>query len=47
MARIFLQNIIEASKSFGDLPANWNSFDLENFSNTKKLWDYRILLSFE
>lgn len=37
MARIFLQNIIEESKRFGDLPANWNSFDLENFSKTKKL----------
>jgi len=41
MARIFLQNIIEESKRFGDLPANWNSFDLENFSNTKKLWGYQ------
>ena len=41
MARIFLQNIIEESKIFGDLPANWNSFDLENFSKTKKLWDYQ------
>lgn len=41
MARIFLQNIIEESKRFGDLPANWNSFDLENFSKTKKLWDYQ------
>ena len=41
MARIFLQNIIEESKRFGDLPVNWNSFDLENFSKTKKLWDYQ------
>jgi len=41
MARIFLQNIIEESKKFGDLPANWNSFDLEKFSKTKKLWDYQ------
>jgi len=41
MARIFLQNIIEESKRFGDLPANWNSFDLEKFSKTKKLWDYQ------
>ena len=41
MARIFLQNIIEESKRFGDLPANWNSFDLENFSKNKKLWDYQ------
>jgi len=38
MTRIFLQNMIEDLK-FGDLPANWNSFSLENFSNTKKLWD--------
>ena len=41
MARVFLQNIIEESKRFGDLPANWNSFDLEKFSKTKKLWDYQ------
>ncbi|HAJ33195.1 MAG TPA: restriction endonuclease subunit R [Candidatus Atribacteria bacterium] len=41
MARIFLQNIIEESKRFGDLPANWNSFGLEKFSKTKKLWDYQ------
>ena len=41
MARILLQNIIEESKRFGDLPANWNSFDLENFSKNKKLWDYQ------
>ena len=41
MTRVFLQNIIEESKRFGDLPANWNSFDLEKFSKTKKLWDYQ------
>ena len=41
MTRVFLQNIIEESKRFGDLPANWNSFDLENFSKNKKLWDYQ------
>ena len=41
MTRIYLQNIIEESKKFGDLPANWNSFDLENFSKNKKLWDYQ------
>lgn len=40
MTRIFLQNIIEDLR-FGDLSANWNSFDLENFSKTKKLWDYQ------
>ena len=41
MTKIFLQNIIEESKRFGDLPSNWNSFDLENFSKNKKLWDYQ------
>mgnify|MGYP001044243333 CR=1 FL=1 len=41
MARIFLQDIIEESTRFEDLPANWNSFDLENFSKSKKLWDYQ------
>ena len=41
MTRVFLQNIIEESKRFSDLPANWNSFDLEKFSKSKKLWDYQ------
>ncbi|MCK4241041.1 MAG: DEAD/DEAH box helicase family protein, partial [Candidatus Atribacteria bacterium] len=41
MTRIYLQNIIEESKRFDDLPANWNFFDLENFSKNKKLWDYQ------
>ena len=41
MTRVLLQNIIEESKRFGDLPANWNSFDLEKFSKNKKLWDYQ------
>jgi superfamily II DNA or RNA helicase len=41
MIRTYLQNIIEESKRFSDLPANWNSFDLENFSKNKKLWDYQ------
>jgi hypothetical protein len=40
MARIFLRDIIEDLR-FEDLPANWNSFDLESFSKTKKLWDYQ------
>ena len=40
MARVFLQDIIEDLR-FEDLPANWNSFDLENFSKSKKLWDYQ------
>ena len=41
MTRRYLQNTIEESKMFSDLPTNWNSFDLENFSKTKKLWDYQ------
>lgn len=40
MTRIILQNIIEDLR-FEDLPANWNSFDLESFSKSKKLWDYQ------
>ncbi|MFQ6118599.1 MAG: hypothetical protein ACE5KE_01790 [Methanosarcinales archaeon] len=40
MTRVFLQHIIEDLK-FEDLPANWNSFDLESFSKNKKLWDYQ------
>lgn len=38
--RVFLQDIIEDIK-FEDLPATWNSFDLESFSKTKKLWSYQ------
>lgn len=40
MVRVLLQDIIE-DLGFEDLPANWNSFDLESFSNSKKLWDYQ------
>ena len=40
MARIFLQNIIEDLR-FEDLPPEWNSFDLESFSKSKRLWDYQ------
>ncbi|MEA3432648.1 MAG: DEAD/DEAH box helicase family protein, partial [candidate division WOR-3 bacterium] len=40
MTRIFLQDIIEDSR-FEDLPPSWNSFDLESFSKSKKLWDYQ------
>jgi len=40
MARVFLQDIIEDLR-FEDLPANWNSFDLEAFSKSKRLWDYQ------
>ncbi len=41
MIRVFLQNIIEESTKFEDLPANWNSFEIESFSKNKKLWDYQ------
>jgi len=40
MARIFLQDIIE-DVSLEDSPPDWNSFDLEIFSQSKKLWDYQ------
>jgi len=40
MPRVLLQGIIEDLR-FEDLPANWNSFDLESFSKSKKLWDYK------
>ena len=40
MTRIFLQDIIEDLR-FEDLSPNWNSFDLESFSKSKKLWDYQ------
>ena len=40
MPRIFLQDILEDIR-FEDLPPNWNSFDLESFSKTKRLWDYQ------
>ena len=41
MQKVFLQDIIEDFK-FEDLSPTWNSFDLESFSKTKKLWDYQI-----
>ena len=37
---VFLRDLIEDLR-FEDLPANWNSFDLESFSKSKKLWDYQ------
>ncbi len=40
MTTIFLQNTIEDLR-FEDLPPSWNSFDLETFSKSKKLWDYQ------
>lgn len=41
MQGVFLQNIIKEGLRFEDLPHNWNSFDLESFSKSKKLWDYQ------
>jgi hypothetical protein len=40
MPRTFLKDMVEDLR-FEDLPTNWNSFNLENFSKTKKLWDYQ------
>jgi len=40
MVRVFLRDIIEDLK-FDDLPASWNSFNLESFSKSKRLWDYQ------
>lgn len=40
MARVFLQSMVE-DLSLDSLPPTWNSFDLESFSKTKKLWDYQ------
>jgi len=40
MPRTFLQEMIEDLR-FEDLPLNRNSFDLESFSKSKKLWDYQ------
>jgi superfamily II DNA or RNA helicase len=37
---VFLQDMISDIR-FENLPANWNSFDLEGFSKNKKLWDYQ------
>jgi len=41
MARVLLQGIIEDSRKFEDLPPSWNSFDLQTFSKSKRLWDYQ------
>jgi len=38
--RILLQDMIEDLR-FEDLPPAWNTFDLESFSNDKRLWDYQ------
>ncbi len=39
MPKIFLQDMIENLR-FEDLPSNWNSFDLENFS-TCAIWNQK------
>jgi len=38
--KILLQNMVDDLR-FEELPPTWNTFDLENFSNSKKLWDYQ------
>lgn len=40
MTRILLQDMIDGF-GFDDLPAIWNSFNLEAFSRNKNLWDYQ------
>jgi len=40
MTRVFLQDIIE-DISPSNLPYNWNSFDLKNFSRDKLLWKFQ------
>ncbi|MCM8808045.1 MAG: hypothetical protein NC926_08940 [Candidatus Omnitrophica bacterium] len=39
MPGILLQNMLEDTR-LKDLPVRWNTFDLENFSKTKKLEDF-------
>ncbi|MGB4458935.1 MAG: hypothetical protein WBI60_08185, partial [Defluviitoga tunisiensis] len=38
--RALLQDMIQ-DISFDDLPPSWNTFDIESFSKSKKLWDYQ------
>ncbi len=40
MVEVLLQKMIEDIK-FEDLPYNWQYFDLDSFSEDKKLWDYQ------
>ena len=40
MPRTLLSDMIERIE-FEKLPSNWNSLNLENFSNSKKLWSYQ------
>jgi hypothetical protein len=38
--RVLLQDMIQ-DISFDDLPPSWNTFDIESFSKSKRLWDYQ------
>jgi len=40
MSRVYLQEMLDDIR-FDSLPVNWNAFDIESFSRTKKLWDYQ------
>ncbi len=40
MTRLYLQEMVDNIR-FDDLPAEWNTFDLDAFSCTKTLWDYQ------
>ncbi len=40
MTRVLLQEMVKNIK-FEKLHSEWNSFDLENFSKNKELWDYQ------
>lgn len=40
MGEIILQSMIN-DINYSNLPYNWNSFDIETFTDTKKLWDFQ------
>jgi len=40
MTRLYLQDMVD-DISFDTLPVNWITFDRQEFSATKKLWDYQ------
>jgi len=40
MSRVYLQEMVDDIR-FDGLPPNWQAFDLETFSRTKRLWDYQ------
>jgi len=40
MTRVFLQDMVDDIR-FDTLPVNWVTFDRQEFSATKKLWDYQ------